>query len=285
MNAAIKNCNNIIYDRFITVIIFLILTVCACDRNRIESFSYWNEPVTGMVFVQIPGGNFTMGNLEGDSLSSNEERKHEVIISKNFWLGQSEVTQEQWQKIMGREEFHPEKPSPFRNAHPKYPVVSISYSDIQLFIEKLNAISQKHHFRLPTEAEWEYACRAGTTTPFSMGWTLSDTLANYNAVFPSSYSVPGRHVGHPMPVGTYPPNPWGLYDMHGNVWEWVSDWHAEYSPDEVKDPTGTSHGRMKVIRGGSWHFGAENARSSTRRTHEPESWGFSIGFRLVCEIK
>ncbi len=85
-------------------IILLILTVSACDRNGIEPFSYWNEPVTGMVFVQIPGGNFTMGNLEGDSLSSNEERKHEVIISKNFWLGQSEVTQEQWQKIMGKEE-------------------------------------------------------------------------------------------------------------------------------------------------------------------------------------
>lgn len=245
-----------------------------------KPFSVWKESVTGMEFILIPKGDFLMGNREN---KSNSEILHKVSISKDFWLARMEVTQEQWQKIMGNEEIHPEKPSPFANENPQYPVVSVSYFDIQQFLEKLNELSKEGHFRLPTEAEWEYACRAGTTSPFSCGLLLADYLANFNAEIPSIYAIQGKNIGHPTPVGSYPPNSWGLYDMHGNVWEWVSDWYAPYSPEEAIDPQGTPIGNQKVIRGGSWYFGAANALSSFRKTHEPDLWGFSIGFRIVCE--
>ena len=117
---------------------------------------------------------------------------HRVKISQDFWLGKTEVTQDQWSGIMGNQEIHPDKPSPFRGVNPDYPVVSVSYLDIERFLEKLNERSEGFRFRIPTEAEWEYACRAGTNTPFSYGKYLSDTLANYNAEIPSEYSVPGN---------------------------------------------------------------------------------------------
>ena len=153
------------------------------------------------------------------------------------------------------------------------------------FIQELNTKSHFFHYRLPTEAEWEYACRAGSVSNFSYGDILSDTLANYNAELPSKLSVIGNQIGGPTEVASYDPNSWGIYDMHGNVWEWVSDWYAPYSDQHQIDPTGPLTGKEKVIRGGSWYFGAQNAQSWYRRTHEPALWGFSIGFRLVAEEK
>lgn len=225
-----------------------------------------------------------MGSRHQDS-SLKHETLHKVRISQDFWLGRTEVTQQQWAQIMGPDEIHPEKPSPFRFSHPEYPVVSISYYDIQVFLKRLNELSEDIIFRLPTEAEWEYACRAGTRTRFSSGNRLSDSQANYKAALESPYSIPGKNVGHPKAVGSYPPNPWGLFDMHGNVWEWVSDWHAPYSIQISADPQGPPEGSEKVIRGGSWYFGADRARSAARSTHAPDLWGFSIGFRIVCEKK
>lgn len=267
----------------IFIVPFILLTGCYSEKTK--SISYWKEPVTGIEFVLVQKGSFLMGNHSTEKNASNSEIVHKVTISHDFWLGRTEVTREQWEKIMGSEEIHPEKPSPFGNSNPQYPVVSISYFDVQQFLEKLNQLSTGNYFRLPTEAEWEFACRAGTTTPFSFGTILSDTLANFNAEIPSTISTPGNNMGHPMPVASYPPNSWGLYDMHGNVWEWVSDWYAPYSAKAVVDPKGPPTGNLKVIRGGSWFFGAENAQSSSRRTHEPNLWGFSIGFRVVCEKK
>jgi len=265
--------------------IFFVLIVICCNCNQINSSSNWTEPVTGMEFIQISKGSFLMGNRIDSNNQSYSDTLHKVILSKDFWLGKTEVTQKQWQIIMGYEEMHPDKPSPFLNKNPEYPVVSVSYFDIQNFLDKLNKLSEENYFRLPTEAEWEYACRAGTATLFSFGNYISDSLANYNAEIPSIHSVSGKFVGHPMPVGSYPSNPWKLSDMHGNVWEWVEDWYAPYSSLEATDPTGPSVGKLKVIRGGSWYFGADNALSSYRRTHEPESWGFSIGFRIIREKK
>ena len=215
--------------------------------------------------------------------ASNAEIPHKVTISKDYWLARTEVTQQQWQIIMGTEEIHPEKSSPFRNTNPYYPIVSISFFDIQKFLKTLNKLSKGSTFRLPTEAEWEYACRAGTTTPFSNGSHISDAQANFNAEIATDYSISGNNIGHPAPVASYPPNSWGLYDMHGNVWEWVADWYAPYLSEYALDPQGPLIGEKKVIRGGSWYFGASNALSSSRRTHEPELWGFSIGFRIVRE--
>ncbi len=262
----------------LVVLIFSIAYI-GCDRKPVSTMI---EPLLGMEFILIPKGSFMMGSHENND-DSKSGLLHKVNISRDYWLARTEVTQEQWQKIMGGSEIHIEKPSPFRGRHPKYPVVSVSYFDIARFLEKLNGLSDEYHFRLPTEAEWEYACRAGTKTPFSYGSRLTDSLANYNAKIPSKYSSLGNYPAHPKPVGSYAPNKWGLFDMHGNAWEWVSDWYGPYPKEEVTDPEGPANGKEKVIRGGSWYFGAENAKSSHRRTHEPKLWGFSIGFRIVCE--
>ena len=255
-----------------------IITV-SCQKKTILTLK---EPVLGMEFVHISKGSFLMG---ASDINDDSKSIHKVNISRDFWLGKTEVTQIQWQKIMGNEEVHSEKPSPFRCVNPNYPIVSVSYFDVEIFLERLNQLSDEYYFRLPTEAEWEYACRAGTTTPFSYGLTLEDTLANFNAKIPSIYSSLGNYLEHPTPVGSYAPNQWGLYDMHGNVWEWVSDWYGPYSKEDATDPIGPKHGKEKVIRGGSWYFGADFAKSSSRRIHEPGLWGFSIGFRIVCKKK
>ena len=267
---------------FKKIIFFLLLIfIYSCSHNQTKPFSNWKDPITEMEFILLPKGSFLMG----DSKANETDRQHKVTISENFWMGKTEVTQKQWSEIMGNEEIHPEKPSLWRNSNPQYPVVSISYTDVQHFIEKLNKISKTSYFRLPTEAEWEYACRSGTVTPFSYGDRISDSLVNFNAKISSAYSIIGDYLAHPEPVGSYPPNQWGLYDMHGNVWEWVSDWYASYPKSHIIDPRGPQNGEYKIIRGGSWHYGAQNARSSSRRTHEPNLWGFSIGFRLVREKK
>ena len=263
----------------LALVIILSIGNYSCSKRSLKTIK---EPVLGMEFILIPKGSYEMGDFEITDTTKSESL-HKVTISKDFWMGKTEVTQNQWQKIMGNEEIHPEKPSPFRSANPDYPVVSISFFDIEIFLEKLNELSNDYHFRLPTEAEWEYACRAGTTTPFSYGASISDSLANFNASVHSEYSALGSFLEHPAAVGSYPPNQWGLFDMHGNVWEWVSDWYAPYSNKEVTDPKGPIKGKEKLIRGGSWYFGADNAKSSNRRKHEPGLWGFSIGFRLVCE--
>jgi len=260
-------------------IIILLIGFISCKDETPFSIK---EPVLGMEFVKIKKGSFGMGDYEN---LVDSEALHKVKITKDYWLGKTEVTQAQWQRIMGIKELHPQKPSPFRNVNPNYPIVSVSYFDIEIFIEKLNDLSNEYQFRLPTEAEWEYACRAGTKTTFSFGVFLNDSVANYNSEIPSRHSLLGVYLGRPESVGSYPPNQWGLYDMHGNVWEWVSDWYTSYIKETATNPTGPTDGIEKVIRGGSWYFGAENAKSSYRRTHAPNLWGFSIGFRIICEKK
>jgi len=160
--------------------ILLIYFFNACASKQVKSFSIWKEPVTGMEFILIPKGSFLMGNHEHNDKESSPELAHRVRISRDFWLARFEVSRKQWQLIMGNIELHPEKPSPFHNANPQYPIVSVSCFDVQEFLNKLNDLSDSCHFRLPSEAEWEYACRAGTTTPFSCGINLSDSLANFN---------------------------------------------------------------------------------------------------------
>ena len=151
----------------IFILILSIIFINACSDLPEKSLPYWKESNSGMEFVLIPKGSFLMGNHDGKNDVLLKETLHEVTISKDFWLARTEVTQEQWHRIMGKEEIHPEKPSPFRNLNPQYPVVSVSYFDAQRFLKKLNELSNLNHFRLPTEAEWEYACRAGTITHFS----------------------------------------------------------------------------------------------------------------------
>ncbi|MBF0159988.1 MAG: formylglycine-generating enzyme family protein [Magnetococcales bacterium] len=242
----------------------------------------WTDPLTQMNFVWIPKGRFVMGSPSGEEgHQCHEAPLHEVQLS-GFWLGQSPVTQGEWQRIMSH------NPAGFRRgAH--HPVEKVSWHDAQCYIDRLN--QQGHHrFRLPTEAEWEYACRSGTTTPFCFGATIrSDTQANYNGNYPYNRGSKRLYRQATTPVGSFPGNDFGLYDMHGNVWEWCQDWYdAEFyrHTDVHQDPVclGDASG-SRVIRGGSWDDSARRVRSAERYHDRPDSRSDYVGFRLVCSME
>ena len=212
--------------------------------------------------VLVPAGKFVMGSLESEKGRSKDETQHEVILTKPFYMGKYEVTQEQWEAVMVNNR------SFYRG--PKLPVTSVSWKDCQEFIKKLNE-KKSGGYRLPTEAEWEYACRAGTTTAYSVGDKITPKDANYR----------DSKIGEPVAVGSYKPNVFGLYDMHGNVWEWCEDWKADYPAGAVTDPKGPATGRYRVLRGGSFDSNGLDARSSLRVVNEPSFRLVDFGFRLA----
>jgi formylglycine-generating enzyme required for sulfatase activity len=261
-----------------------------------------DDPLTGMTFVEVPAGRFTMGSASSEQGRNPDEVLHDVTITHPFLLGRYEVTQQEWRAVVGT------SPSTFTSCGPRCPVESMTYDDVQRFLMKLNdtqklndtprpqtsSAVRKLNYRLPTEAEWEYACRAGTTGPFATGETLTTAQANYNGKFPygaSSPGAPGAAAGEyrqrPVAVGSFPLNAWGLGDMHGNVWEWTADWYAPYddTPSGNIDPRGPASGEKRVIRGGSWYFDANSARCALRYTHAPNDKGFSLGFRLAADAR
>ncbi|HEX4953543.1 MAG TPA: formylglycine-generating enzyme family protein [Thermoanaerobaculia bacterium] len=235
--------------------------------------SRWLEPATGMVFVQVPAGRFVMGSPPEEPGREPQERQHEVRLSRPFWLGATEVTQRQWQLVMGS------NPSHFQDQGDQLPVESVTWFEVQGFLERLAKLSPGSRFRLPTEAEWEYACRAGTTSAYSTGATLSPAQARFEGLSKGTATGPAR----PLPAGSFPPNAWGFYDLHGNVWEWTRDEHCPYPSEPATDPAGSCGSTLRVIRGGSWHYGADSARCALRYTHRPQDRGFSLGFRVVRE--
>jgi formylglycine-generating enzyme required for sulfatase activity len=207
----------------------------------------------GMEFVLVPAGDFEMGPLR-------------VRISKPFFLGKYEVTQDQWVRVMHL------NPSYFNETrHPddwrKYPVEQVSWADARKFVERLSARDKSYCYRLPTEAEWEYAARAGGPALKATGWYLSN-------------SGDATH-----PVGQQPPNAWGFHDMVGNVWEWCQDWFHPSLPSKglVVDPAGPAKGKHRVVRGGAWCFGPECLRLSYRYYYEPDHRDSCGGLRLVAE--
>ena len=196
-----------------------------------------------------------------DLIMSIQGKQHEVTLTKPFYMGKHEVTQEQWEALMGK--------NPSKTKGAKLPVTNVSWEDCQEFIKKLNAKTDGG-YRLPTEAEWDYACRAGTTTAYSFGDKITPKDANYW----------DSNIGKPVAVGSYKPNAFGLFDMHGNVWEWCEDWHGEY-PFAVTDPKGPATGNRRVIRGGSSGYYGSFARSSNRYYSLPTNRGSLGGFRLA----
>jgi formylglycine-generating enzyme required for sulfatase activity len=235
--------------------------------------SHWIEARTGMVFVRVERGHFVMGSPPGEIGREAQETQHVVRLTHQFWLGAFEVTQRQWRIVMGS------NPSHFQVDGDNRPVENVTWFEVQSFLERLTGQGAGSRFRLPTEAEWEYACRAGTHSPYSTGQALTHADANF-AESPESVAA-GR--GGTAVVGAYGANPWGLHDMHGNVWEWTDSDYCPYSPAAVTNPVETCHSPFKVIRGGSWYFGEDSARCALRYTHRPRDRGFSLGFRVVRE--
>jgi formylglycine-generating enzyme required for sulfatase activity len=214
-----------------------------------------------MDLVRIDPGSFSMGSDQNPI----EMPVHKVNITKPFYMGTYPVTQEQWQAVMGN------NPSQFKGV--KNPVDSVSWSDCQEFVTKLNALVPNHAFSLPTEAQWEYACRAGTNTVYFFGNDAA-SLDDYAWVNGNS-----DRMSHP--VGLKKPNPWGLYDMLGNVWQWCAD-YENYANGEQTDPSDTAVANNHIERGGSWASPNTNARVSSRLPHYPNQANSSYGFRLVC---
>ena len=228
------------------------------EEKKKESTREIIENSIGMKLKLIPAGEFMMG----------DSSKHKVKLTKPFYIGIYPVTQKEWQKVMGS------NPSYFKGDD--LPVEQVSWHDCQEFIGALNKKEGGWKYRLPTEAEWEYACRAGSTTRFCYGDDDS-RLGEY-----AWYDANSNKKTHP--VGIKRPNAWGLHDMHGNLWEWCEDWYGDYPSGEVTDPTGPSSGSARVDRGGSWNRPAGRCTSANRNRRDPANRGYYLGVRLARSL-
>ena len=226
----------------------------------------------GMKLKLIPAGEFLMGSPESEPERDDDELQHRVRITKPFYLCVYTVTQSQWKSVMGTEPWEGEE---YVKEGPDYPAIYVSHDEAVEFCRELSS-REGATYRLPTEAEWEYACRARSQTAYSFGDT-AEQLEQY-AWFEENADEVGEEYAHR--VGQKLPNSFGLYDMHGNVWEWCSDWFEEYPSGEVTDPKGPSSGFYRVIRGGGWTSPAENCRSAYRNRLLPSDRYDYYGFRV-----
>ena len=225
-------------------------------------------------FRWCPAGTFTMGSPTSEAERADDETQHRVTLSRGFWMLETPVTQAMWEKVMGS------NPSYFKGA--KLPVESVSWGDCQEYIKQLNGLGVTplgYRFSLPTEAQWEYACRAGTTAAFNFGSVLNGDKANCDGNHPYGTSTKGQYLKKTSEVGSYPANAWGLFDMHGNVYEWCLDRYGGYPSGSVTDPTGVSSGSLRVLRGGSWSLIAGGCRSALRGYDVPSNRLSDCGVR------
>ncbi len=248
----------------------------------------------GMKLRLIPAGEFVMGSPESEVNRLDNEYQHRVRITKPFYLGRYEVTQAEYERVMktnpswfssggdGKEKVHDLGTS-------RLPVEEVSWDDAVEFCHKLSQLPEEKAagriYRLPTEAEWEYACRAGTTTPFHFGSELNGSQANCVGTRPYGTSTEGASLGLTTRVGSYAAaNAFGLYDMHGNVWEWCNDWYAGeyYTSSPENDPLGPTEATFRVIRGGCWRNSAWDCRAAFRRGFEPANRDDGLGFRVAA---
>ncbi|MBN2526568.1 MAG: formylglycine-generating enzyme family protein [Deltaproteobacteria bacterium] len=246
--------------------------VNSLERHALERFdalqeddfgAYRDFKIHGVTqrFRWIPPGEFLMGSPESESERYDNEVQHRVELTKGFWLADTACTQQLWQAVMG------DNPSKFKGKH--RPVENVNWHDCVRFIERINKENSGLNLSLPTEAQWEYACRAGTMTPFSFGDNISSDFVNYV----------GKRDGT-VDVKSLPPNSWGLYEMHGNVYEWCEDWFDDYPTGKAVDPKGPDEGVSRVVRGGSWLYFGRDCRSANRYRHLPDFRDLIIGFRL-----
>jgi formylglycine-generating enzyme required for sulfatase activity len=222
----------------------------------------------------IPGGTFMMGSPENEIGRHDKESPQHQVSVPSFFMGKYPVTQAQYQAIMGT------NPSYFNGSN--RPVEWVSWNNAVKFCKLLSQRTGKT-YRLPSEAEWEYACRAGTTTPFHFGETITTDLANYNGNVPYASAPEGRYRGQTTDVGSFPPNVFGLYDMHGNVWEWcLDDWVNSYNNAPTNGSAVTSLTGVKLLRGGSWGDDPEHCCSAFRDHDYVFGHSYHVGFRVVC---
>jgi sulfatase modifying factor 1 len=238
-------------------------------------------PITntiGMKLKGIPAGTFTMGSPESEADREVNETQHKVTISKAFYMQTTEVTQGQWQALMATE---PWKGKSFVNEGDNYPAVYVSWDDAVAYCEKLSE-KESVTYRLPTEAEWEYACRAGTETRWSFG-NDEKALGDYAWYRENADDIDEKYAHQ---VELKKPNAFELYDMHGNVWEWCHDYFEEdyYKQSPEKDPTGPTSGSSRVFRGGSWRHDSRYTRSADRLWYDAVNRNYNNGFRLVREL-
>ncbi len=251
----------------------------AADDNKTRTFDLDNGVKLVMVRIPAKGKKFVMGSPKEEEKRRVDEDEHDVTFGHDYSMGKFEVTQEQYEAVTG------ENPAKFKGA--KNPVESVSWDEAKTFIEKLNEKLKTENvtFRLPSEAEWEYACRAGTTTPFHFGKELNGKQANSDGKYPYGTMVEGPSLGKTTPVGSkdYVANDFGLHDMHGNVWEWCEDYYGPYSaaPKDGKAQTTKQSNDVRVLRGGSWIINAEYSRSANRNYVAAGSRGSSDGFRVA----
>jgi formylglycine-generating enzyme required for sulfatase activity len=249
-----------------------------------------------MRLALIPPGKFRMGSPPGEKHRSKDEGPlHEVEITRPFYLGVFPVTQGQWQAVMGSD------PSYFSATGggqeqvkgldtSDFPVEQVSWEEAQTFLERLSALPQEKEkgwqYRLPSEAEWEYSCRAGacSSTAFHFGGSLSSTQANFNGDYPYGGAEKGPYLGRPCPVASYRPNAFGLYDLHGNVWEWCSDWYGKgyYKTGPPADPPGPADGSNRVVRGGGCGSNGQLCRAAIRRGSRPSDRNGHLGLRVAA---
>ena len=260
-------------------VLFLLLGVGCGDKHTKDI-----DKSINMKMVLIPAGKFMMGSPKDEKDRCDDEILHEVTITKPFYLGTYLVTQEEYEKVMGR------NPSCYSATGAgrgkvigrdtsRFPMEEVSWFAAVEFCKRLSELPEEKNagrtYRLPTEAEWEYACRAGTTTQFYFGDKITTAQANYDH----------RYDRPPTPVGSFPANAWGLYDMHGNVEEWCQDWYGPYPQEKVVDPQGPKTGERRVLRGGSFFDDASGVRSASRRNREPAWRCETIGFRVARDFK
>jgi uncharacterized protein (TIGR02996 family) len=250
----------------------------------------------GMRLALIPPGRFRMGSPSGENERGGDEEAHEVGLTRPFYLGVFPVTQGQWLRVRG------DNPSYFCATGEgreevegldtgDFPVEQVSWEDAQAFLAKLTARPEEKEagwtYRLPSEAEWEYACRGGasSSTPFCFGRSLASAQANFDGAYPYGGAEKGPSLGRTCPAGSYRPNAWGLFDLHGNVWDWCSDWYAKdyYGKSPAQDPLGPSSGSFRVVRGGSWgDAGGRDCRAASRSGSAPSSRDYYLGFRVAA---
>jgi formylglycine-generating enzyme required for sulfatase activity len=251
------------------IIMVFLLIFTSCKISNINKSAQTKKPT--IEWVNIPAGTFTMGSPTSEFARKEDETQHQVTLS-GFRMSKYETTYEQYDlfsNATGRK-----KPGDKGWGRGNRPVINISWDDASAFAEWMGC-------RLPTEAEWEYACRANTTTPFNTGNNLTTAQANYNGDYPYNKNAKGKNREKTMPVGSFVVNEYGLYDMHGNMWEWCSDWYGDYSASAQTNPKGASSGSFRVIRGGCWYYDAQYCRSATRGSRYPDFHNNFVGFRLV----